>query len=551
MNIKDIIKNLKKDLEKVNFRDSMLLLQDLKNINFHERMLGDLKNLEFHSSMLQDLKNINFHERMLRDQFTKTEKRYIEGFNLIISAMYLGLNVADDREFYKILLEILGPYSFNSNTYHMLLKHRCDLLNKDFITGTVRIHYSIFQYVNYAYDFITRMEIPDSLLELKEYLAILGYYEAIKDPQKLKTFYYMGCVMLIYKFLVANDLLNKNDKEYFEILEDILGRLEVSNEVIFHNLIIYKCTYLFSFRLSQDEEYIYVNKFYRRVGLMHPKILKLKEDLININFIKTMLDWELYQDSQGLLDSYEDNKDLLDSYEDKQDAFLVLYDQDLLHHYKEDNQHLMDLYEEDNQDLEDFYEEGFQLIDTTFAKLHIYMIKEDKEFFSTLVTIVGSIRNRNTYIRLLDKRNYELKRPCTSVPEYKLYVADLLHGIEYNRRDVIIILKKDLFDLGFTDIMLQLYKMRYKENEELYNKYMIGYNLICTTFSSFGLYTLSDQEFDIILLEILGPYNHVTDETYRQLILHRHQQLKKYRESYEYYSSERAKSYAKYNSMQV
>jgi hypothetical protein len=83
MNIKDIIKNLKKDLEKVNFRDSML----------------------------QDLKNINFHARMLRDQFTKTEKRYIEGFNLIISAMYLGLNVTDDREFYKILLEILGPYN--------------------------------------------------------------------------------------------------------------------------------------------------------------------------------------------------------------------------------------------------------------------------------------------------------------------------------------------------------------------------------------------------------------------------------------------------------
>jgi hypothetical protein len=107
-----------------------------------------------------------------------------------------------------------------------------------------------------------------------------------------------------------------------------------------------------------------------------------------------------------------------------------------------------------------------------------------------------------------------------------------------NIQDISNKLKKDLIKLDFKDIILQGYMMGWKSSEnedELFNKYLIGYNLICTTFSSFGLYALSDQDFYNILNELLGPYNDITTQTYNLLLIKRDQHLNNCKESEEYY----------------
>jgi hypothetical protein len=99
-------------------------------------------------------------------------------------------------------------------------------------------------------------------------------------------------------------------------------------------------------------------------------------------------------------------------------------------------------------------------------------------------------------------------------------------------------IKEALDKLDFKDIILQGYMMgreSFENEDELFNKYLIGYNLICTTFSSFGLYTLSDQDFYNILNELLGPYNDITTQTYFYIIIKRHQHLNNCKESEEYY----------------
>jgi hypothetical protein len=99
MNTNDIIKKLKEDLVKLDFKD--ILLQDYK--------MG-----------WESFENE-------KELFNK----YMIGYYRIISAIYSDLYALSDKDFYSILNELLGPYNdITTQTYNLLLIKRHQQLNQ-------------------------------------------------------------------------------------------------------------------------------------------------------------------------------------------------------------------------------------------------------------------------------------------------------------------------------------------------------------------------------------------------------------------------------------
>jgi hypothetical protein len=116
MNTKDIILKLKKDLDKLGFKAIMLKYYNLMQSKGH-----------FVWSILD-----SYAEPDIKNNRAIYEN-YFYGWEMIIhpGLFKSGLYCETDKEFYKMLNEILGPYNeITKYTYHMALYDRDDILKR-------------------------------------------------------------------------------------------------------------------------------------------------------------------------------------------------------------------------------------------------------------------------------------------------------------------------------------------------------------------------------------------------------------------------------------